>query len=262
MDLKYDFSGKVGVVVGASRGIGKATALGLAECGADVVAAARKAEGLQALSEEINGVGGRCIAVPTNIRRTDEIDDLVKRTLDEFGRIDFLVNNAASTPGLSELVDLEEGIWDVVLNTNVKAYFLLCRSVAKEMIEQGKGSIVNISGISGLQPETKLGAYSVSKAAVMHLTRALGAELGRHNVRVNSIAPGLTRTEFARMLWEDKFNLSSFMGRCALRRVAEPEEMARPIIFLLSDHASFINAHTLVVDGGTSPFPYEKIEIT
>jgi len=260
MDLKFDFCGKVGIVVGASRGIGKATALGLAECGADVVAAARKAEGLQGLSEEINGIGGKCLIVPTNIRRTDQIENLVEKTLDEFGRIDFLVNNAASTPALTELVNLEEGIWDVILNTNVKAYFLLCRTVAKEMIKQGKGSTVNISGISGFLPETNLGAYSVSKAAVMHLTRALGGELGRHNVRVNSVAPGLTRTEFARFYWEDEHSLNSFLARCALGRVAEPKEMAGPIIFLLSDHASYINAHTLVVDGGNSPFPYERTE--
>jgi NAD(P)-dependent dehydrogenase (short-subunit alcohol dehydrogenase family) len=258
--LKFDFSGRVGIVVGASRGIGKATAFGLAECGADVVAAARKAEGLQALSEEISGLGGRCMVVPTNIRRTEQIEELVKKTLDEFGRIDFLVNNAASTPALSELIDLEEGIWDVILNTNVKAYFLLCRAVAKEMIKQGKGSIVNISGISGLLPETQLGAYSISKAAVMHLTRALGGELGRSNVRVNSVAPGLTRTDFSRFYWDDEYHLNSFLARCALGRVAEPEEMAKPVIFLLSDHASYINAQTLVIDGGNSTFPYEKIE--
>ncbi len=257
MEPKFDFNGKVAIVVGASRGIGKATALALAECGADVVTAARKAEGLQALSEEINGMGQKCIAVPSNIRRTDQIENLVTKTLDEFGRIDFLVNNAATTPAMNELIDLEEKIWDIILNTNLKAYFLLCRSVAKEMIKQGKGSIVNISGVSGIQPETKFGAYSVSKAAVMHLTRALGGELGRHNVRVNSVAPGITRTEFSRELWENKSNLNSWLGRCALGRVAEPEEIAEPIIFLLSDHASYINAQTLIVDGGNSPFPYE-----
>ena len=260
MEAKFDFNGKAAIVVGASRGIGKATALALAGCGANVVTAARKAEALEALSEEINSMGRKCIAVPTNIRRTDQIENLVTKTLDEFGRIDFLVNNAATTPAADELVDLEEKIWDIILNTNLKAYFLLCRAVAKEMIKQGKGSIVNISGVSGIHPETKIGAYSVSKAAVMHLTRALGGELGRHNVRVNSVAPGLTRTEFSRLLWDNKSNLNSWLGRCALGRVAEPEEMAEPIIFLISDYASYINAHTLVVDGGNSPFPYETTE--
>ena len=256
MSPNFDFNGKVAVVVGASRGIGRAAALALAECGAGVVAAARKEEGLKKLSNEIKEIGQKCVVVPTNIRYSNQIENLVNKTLDEFGRIDFLVNNAATTPAMDELVDLEEKIWDIIINTNLKAYFLLCQVVAKEMIKQGKGSIVNISGVSGLHPETKFGAYSVSKAAVMHLTRALGGELGRHNVRVNSVSPGLTRTEFARFLWDEKSNLNSWLGRCALGRTAEPQEIADPIIFLLSDNASYINGHTLVVDGGTKPFPY------
>ncbi len=257
MKPNFDFNGKVAIVVGASRGIGRAAALALAECGAGVAAAARKEEGLKALSDEIKGMGQSCIVVPTNIRYSDQIENLVNKTLDEFGRIDFLVNNAATTPAMSDLVDLEEKIWDIILNTNLKAYFLLCRAVAKEMIKLGKGSIVNISGVSGIHPETKFGAYSVSKAAVMHLTRALGGELGRYNIRVNSVCPGITRTEFSRLLWDNKSNLKSWLGRCALGRVAEPEEMAKPIVFLLSDYASYVNCQTLVVDGGNSPFPYE-----
>lgn len=256
MSPNFDFNGKVAIVIGASRGIGRAAALALAECGAVVVAAARKEEGLKILSNDIKEISQRCVVVPTNIRYSNQIENLVNKTLDEFGRIDFLVNNAATTPAMDELVDLEEKIWDIIINTNLKAYFLLCQVVAKEMIKQGKGSIVNISGVSGLHPETKFGAYSVSKAAVMHLTRALGGELGRHNVRVNSVSPGLTRTEFARFLWDEKSNLNSWLGRCALGRIAEPQEIAEPIIFLLSDNASYINGHTLVVDGGTKPFPY------
>lgn len=256
MGLSIDFSGKVAVVAGASRGIGKAAALTLASCGADLVVAARKAEGLEGVAEEIAKHGKKCLVVPTNVRKADEIQNLIDRSVSELGRIDLLVNAAASVPSLAELKDLEEWAWDVVMNTNLKAYYLLSKAAAAIMIKQGGGAIVNVSGISGIDPEQHLGAYSISKAAVMHLTRAMGGELGRHNIRVNAIAPGLTRTEFARMLWENPSTRERYLSLCGLGRVAEPDEMAQPIAFLLSDAASYINGQTLVIDGGHTPWPH------
>lgn len=250
---EYNFEGKVGIISGASRGIGQATALALANHGADLVVAARKAAALEDVAKEIRKLGRRCLAVPTNIRKREEIQSLVDKTVAEFGRIDMLVNAAATTPALAELVDLEEWAWDAIMNTNVKAYFLLSQAVARVMMKQGGGAIVNISGISGFQPEKHLGAYSVSKAAVMHLTRALAGELGKHNIRVNAIAPGLTITEFARELWDNADLVTRYEAACALGRTAQPEEMANAIVYLLSDAASYVNGHVLVVDGGHTP---------
>jgi NAD(P)-dependent dehydrogenase (short-subunit alcohol dehydrogenase family) len=254
--VEFDFHDKVAVIVGASRGIGRATAILLASYGADLVVAARKVEELKAVVREIIKMGRRCLAVPTNIRSGDQIQDLVSKAVNKFGRIDMLVNAAASNANatLCELVNLEEWAWDVVMNTNVKAYFLLCQAVAKIMIQQGGGAIVNIAGISGLEPEKNLGAYSVSKAAVMHLTRALAGELGKYKIRVNALAPGLTHTEFARVLWENEELIDSWNAHCTLGRVAQPDEMAKAIAYLLSDAGSFVNGHVLVVDGGRTPF--------
>jgi NAD(P)-dependent dehydrogenase (short-subunit alcohol dehydrogenase family) len=250
---EFNFDGKVAVIAGASRGIGRATAVKLAGYGAEIVAAARKAEGLEVLAEEIKKLGRKCLTVSTNIRRKEEIQNLVDQATAKFGRIDFLVNAAATTPVLAEMVDLEDQAWDVIMNTNVKAYFLLSQAVAKVMIKHGGGAIINIAGISGFEPEKSLGAYSISKAAVMHLTRVLAGELGPHHIRVNAIAPGLTRTEFAQILWENEDIYKRYVEHCALERVAEPDEMAKAIAFLLSDAASYVNGHTLVVDGGRKP---------
>jgi len=253
----YNFEGKVAIVVGASRGIGKATALKLASYGADLVVVARKAEGLNNMNQEVKKIGRRCLAVPTNIRRAEEIENLVGSTIDKFGRIDILVNAAATTPVKGELVDLEERAWDVIMNTNVKAYFLMSQAVTKVMLKQGEGgAIVNVAGLSGFYPEKYFGAYSISKAAVMHLTRCLASELGCHNIRVNAIAPGLTRTEFASELWENKKINKAIMRMTAMRRGAEPDEQANAIVYLLSDAASYVNGQILVVDGGVTGWPH------
>jgi len=251
----FNFNGKIAIVVGASRGIGRATAIKLANCDADLVLVARKTEGLELTVEEVQKLGRRGLALPINIRREAEIQHLVEKVVAEFGRIDMLVNCASANPVLSELKDLEQQAWDVIMNTNVRANLLLNQAVARVMINQGGGAMVNIAGTSGLQPEHNLGAYSVSKAAVIHLTRALAGELGKYNIRVNAVAPGLTHTEFAKELWSKEAVRKSYVANCSLRRIAEPEEIANVIVFLLSEAASYINGHILVVDGGRVPWP-------
>ena len=250
VEARYNFEDKVGIIVGANRGMGYATALKLAHCGVDLVLADKNAEGLPTVVEEVNKLGRRCLPVPTNIQNKKEIDNLVSTAVAEFGKIDMLVNVAAANPVMADLIDLEERSWDLVMNINLKAYFLLCQAVARVMVQKGGGAMVNIAGISGINPERSLGAYSVSKAALMHLTRVLGGELGTRNIRVNAIAPGLTLTEFSRQLWDVEDARKAYLSTCAMGRPAQPEEMANTIAFLLSDEASYINGHTLVVNGG------------
>jgi NAD(P)-dependent dehydrogenase (short-subunit alcohol dehydrogenase family) len=255
-DTVFNFHNRVAVVIGASGGIGKATALELAKYGADIVVAARRAEELEHTASEISRLGRNCLQVPTNVRRKEDIKALIDNTMSKFGRIDFLVNTAGTSPQVCELINLEEWAWDVLMNTNVKANFLLSQAVAKVMIRQGGGAIVFVSGIAGLQPEGYMGALSISKAALMHLTRVLAGELGPHNIRVNAIAPGLTRTELARGYWENEAVLRNYLNICASKRIAEPEEQAKGIVYLLSDYASYVNGHILVIDGGREPMRF------
>jgi NAD(P)-dependent dehydrogenase (short-subunit alcohol dehydrogenase family) len=250
MGKSYDFNGKVATIIGAGRGMGQATALKLAEYGASIILADKNSEALQDSLKRIEKIGQPCLAIPTNIRSIEDIRNLVDKGVTKFGTIDMLVNAAAANPVMADLVELEERAWDVIMNTNVKAYFLLSQAVARVMLKNGGGSIVNIAGISGINPERGLGAYSVSKAAVIHLTRALGGELGSQNIRVNAIAPGLTLTDFSRQLWSVEDAKNKYLSTCAMGRPASPDEMATAICFLLSDNASYINGHTLVVNGG------------
>ena len=185
MEELFNFNGKVAIVVGASRGIGWATAIKLANCDADLVLVARKPEELELIVEEVQKLGRRGLALPINIRREAEIQYLIEKVVAEFGRIDMLVNCVSANPVLCELKDLEQQAWDVIMNTNVRANLFLNQAVASVMINQGGGAMVNIAGTSGLQPEHNLGAYSVSKAPVHHLTRPLAVELGPRNIGLN-----------------------------------------------------------------------------
>jgi NAD(P)-dependent dehydrogenase (short-subunit alcohol dehydrogenase family) len=249
----FSLDGKVALVTGGSRGIGRSIALALAEHGARVVVTARKAPDIEAVVSEIRAAGGSAIGVETNVRDTTQLDALVHRTIAESGRVDILVNNAGTNPVFGDILDLEERAWDTVMNTNLKSPWLLCKLVVKHMVERGEGgSIINVSSAGGTRYSRGLGSYSVSKAGLIMLTRVLAAELGKHRIRVNAIAPGLIKTEFSRALWDNPDISGPVLRQMPLGRVADPDECAGTVVFLASDAASYITGQTIIQDGGQS----------
>ncbi len=247
---KYKLEGKVALINGASRGIGRAIALAFAEAGADVVLSSRKLPDLEAVAKEISPLGRRALPIACHTAKVEELEKLVKKTEEEFGRVDILVNNAATNPYLGPTINAEEYAWDVTMGLNLKGYFLLSKMVAPLMIKQGGGSIINLSSVDGIRRGEGLGIYSVSKAGVIMLTEVLAAELGQYNIRVNAVAPGFTQTRLSSALWQDEKRYKKTIDRIPLGRMAQPEEIASTIAFLASDAAQYVTGRTLVVDGG------------
>jgi dehydrogenase/reductase SDR family protein 4 len=247
----FSLSGKVALVTGGSRGIGKAIAVGLAKSGADVAVTSRKLPDLELVATEIKGLGRRSMAVAAHVGRMEEINSLVPKVRDEFGRIDILVNNAATNPTMDQAMDVEERAWDSVMNLNLKGLFFLSQAVARLMKEQGEGKIINVASVAGITPDI-LPVYSISKAGVIMATKVMAQQWAQHNIRVNAIAPGLTKTRFSEALWSNPAVLQGAMVRTPLQRVAEPDEMVGAVIFLASDASSYVTGHVLVVDGGTA----------
>jgi len=254
MDVSHlSLEGKVALVTGGSRGIGKAIALAFADAGADVVVSSRKPPALEEVAAEIKKMGRRALPVAAHNRKPEELRQLIDTVKAEFGHLDILVNNAATNPVMAPLVDLEEDTFDVIMNTNVKGYFLLAQLAAKMMIEQGDGgNILNISSVNGFTPDKGLGVYSISKAAINMLTRALALELGEYNIRVNALAPGVVKTRFSQARWQDEDLSAMDMARTPLQRFAEPEEVARMALAMVSETSSYITGQILLVDGGRS----------
>jgi dehydrogenase/reductase SDR family protein 4 len=243
--------GKVAIVTGGSRGIGRSIALGLAEAGADVAIAARKPEALAEAAAAVRALGRRAFPVPTNVRRIEDLRTLVDTTRRELGRVDILVNNAGTNPIFGPVQEMDERAWDMIMNTNVKSMFFLSVLAREAMLLHGEGgSIVNVSSIGGLQASDVIGGYSISKASVIMLTQVLAKQWGRDGIRVNCIAPGLIRTEFSRALWENEGIAREAVETAALRRIGEPDEMAGAVVYFASPAASFTTGQTLVVDGG------------
>ena len=247
---QFRLDGRVAVVTGGSRGIGRAVALGLAQAGADVVVAARKAQDLDPVADEIRALGRRGLAVPTHLGRRPEIDRLFDATLDTFGRVDVLVNNAATNPVFGPLLDIDEDAWDRIMTLNVKGYLLASQRAARAMAPLGRGAIVNIASTAGLRASPGLGAYSVSKAAVIMLTRVLGRELAPLGIRVNGVAPALIETRFSEALWKNPEILSGYLRSTPLGRAGQPEEVAGAVVYLCSDASSYVTGQTLLLDGG------------
>ena len=247
---KFHLPGKVALVTGGSRGIGRAIALGLAEAGADVVLASRKLPDLQAVAQEISQMGRRALAVQANTRHLPEIDNLVKKSMEEFGQIDILVNNAATNPVFGSVFNVDEGAWDVTIGLNLKGYFFLSQAVGKIMRDKGGGTIINISSEDGFRPGVGMGVYSISKAGVIMLTKALAQEWGQYNIRVNSIAPGVIRTRFSEAIQGSPVLLEEAVNSTALGHIGEPEEMVNAALFLASEASSHMTGQALLIDGG------------
>jgi NAD(P)-dependent dehydrogenase (short-subunit alcohol dehydrogenase family) len=244
---------KIAIVTGGSRGIGQAIALGFAEAGADVVVSSRnkKPPELERVAEQVRAMGRRALAIPAHVGKGEDVQILLQKTLAEFGRIDILVNNAGANPVLSSMTDLDEGAFDKVLEVNLKGAFLMSKAVAKQMVKQKSGRIINMSSISGLRARADgTGAYCISKAAMNMMTQVMARELAPHNILVNAIAPGSIRTEFSRVNWTDPERKAQRIREIELRRFGEPEEVVGLALFLASDASSFVTGEIIRVDGG------------
>jgi len=249
--MDFSLDGKVALVTGGGRGIGRAVALGLARAGADVVVASRKLPDLEKVAEEIRGLGRKSLAVAAHIGRVEEISNLVSRVKEEFGKIDILVNNAGTNPTMDQALDIDERAWDSIMNLNLKGLFFLSQAVARVMKEQGGGKIINIASVAGITPDI-LPVYSMSKAGVIMASKVMAQQWAQYNIRVNTVAPGLTRTQFSQALWSNPDILQGAMSRTPMGRIAEPEEMVGAIIFLASDASSYVTGQVIAVDGGIS----------
>jgi len=252
MDLsQFSLAGKVALVTGASRGIGKATSIEFARAGADVVVTSRKLPDLELVADEIKALGKRAMAVAAHVGRMEQIDALVKQVEEEFGKIDILVNNAGTSVVWTPVLDVEERAWDAIMNLNMKGLFFLSQAVARVMKEHGGGQIINVSSVDGLRPEVNNGAYNISKAAVVMISKTMARELAQYNIRVNTIVPGFINTKLLNSRWEvDPDNEPQILNRILLGGVAETDVMTGAMVFLASDASSYVTGQTITVDGG------------
>lgn len=248
----FSLKDKVAVITGSSRGIGRAIAEQMALAGAKVVVSSRKADACAQVVAAITASGGEARAVPANISDKAQLQRLVDDTLATWGRIDVLVCNAAVNPYFGPSAGISDEQFDKVMHSNIKSNHWLASMVLPQMASRKDGVVLIISSVSGLVAAPLLGAYSISKAADMQLCRNLAAEWGHANLRVNCLAPGLIKTDFARALWEDEPMLAQRTAATPLRRIGEPDEIAGAAVFLASPAGSFVTGQTIVVDGGVT----------
>jgi NAD(P)-dependent dehydrogenase (short-subunit alcohol dehydrogenase family) len=256
----FRLDGKVALITGSSRGIGRAIAEQMARAGARVVISSRKLDACEAVRDELKAQGHEALAIACNVARREELESLVARTLETWGRIDVLVANAAANPHYGPLSSISEDAWNKILDTNLSASLWLGNLVLPGMAERGGGAFILLSSVSALTGTALIGAYAVSKAAEIQLTRNLAMEWGRKGVRVNAIAPGVIQTEFARALWENPAARKRIESLNCIGRLGVPEDVAGAAVFLASDASRFITGQTLVIDGGAVIFnPLERM---
>ena len=248
----FDLSGKVALVTGSTKGIGKSMAEELARAGCKVVVSSRKAEACEAVRAEFEKQGFEVLAQPCNVARKEDLQALYDKTVAKWGRVDIAVANAAANPYYGPLAQIPEDAFDKVFHNNVKSVLWLAGITLPGMAARGGGSFIAVGSIGGLRASTILGAYAISKAADHHLVRCLAAEWGPKNVRVNAIAPGLVRTDFAKALWEDDKRRTEREAQTPLRRLGEPRDIGGIAVFLASEAAAFITGQVIVADGGVT----------
>lgn len=246
----FDLSGKVALITGSTRGIGKAIAVAMAQVGARVTVSSRKAEACAAVAAELAASGADVLPFACNVSRKEELQALVDSTLARWGQIDVLVCNAAVNPYYGPSLNMPDDAFDKVMGTNVRSNFWLCNMVLPQMAARKDGAVIIVSSVAGLGGTARLGAYGISKAADMQLARNLAVEWGASNIRVNCLAPGVVRTDFARALWSDPKLYAQLIKRYPLKRIGEPEDIAGAAVFLASDAGRFMTGQTLVLDGG------------
>ena len=264
---KFSLKGKVAIVTGGGRGIGKAIAQGFAKAGARVAITSRKMNDLEATAAEIKAFGGKAFPVQAHLGKMEEINRMVSAVMDKFGWIDILVNNAGTVPAMASVLDSEERLWEAIINLNMKGLYFTSQAVARIMKKQGGGKIINIASVDGFKPEPGVSIYSISKAGVRMVTKAFAMELAPFNIQVNTIAPGPINTQMLNSHWvnlppEDAKKQKDIMAEMtAMGRIGEPEEIAGAAVYLASAASSYTTGAEIVIDGGflqASVMPEDK----
>lgn len=250
MKINFDLDNKIAIVTGASRGIGQSIAKGLAAHGATVFCTSRKIEDLNKVKDEIELEGGKAHAIACHIGKLDDIQNLFKAVEERYGRLDILVNNAATNPYFGDVLHATADAWDKTIDVNFKGYFFMSQFAANLMIKNKGGSIVNVASINGIRPAPFQGIYSMTKAGVIAMTKSFAKELAPFNVRVNAILPGLTDTKFSSVMTQNEEILNLILPTIPMKRVANPDEMVGAVVYLVSDAASYTTGATIVIDGG------------
>jgi len=248
----FDLTGKTALITGSTKGIGKSIAEQLARAGARVVISSRKAEACAEVKKEFDAMGLDCIALPCNIAKREDLENLVAETIAAFGRIDILVCNAATNPVYGPTAAASDEAFDKIMGTNIRSNWQLCNRVIPQMAERGDGAVIIVSSIAALRGNGVIGLYGISKAADAALVRNLAVEWGPRNIRINAIAPGLVKTDFARALWEDDTLRGTREAQTPLRRLGEPDDIGGIAVMLASKAGAFITGQLIVADGGVT----------
>ncbi len=252
MSAAISLTGKVAIVTGGGRGIGKAITRRFAEAGANVVIASRKLENLQATAAEFAALPGKVVPIPCHVGRKDQLENLVRETETRLGPVDILVNNSATNIGQGPSLAVTDDMLDKMVEINVKAALRLVNLTVPKMIERKTGSVINIVSIAGLRPQTGGLLYSFTKAGLVMMTRCWAQEFGPHGVRVNAIAPGLIQTDFSEYFWKNEKYRAAIESSQPIRRIGQPEEIGFAALYLASDEASFLTGQVIVIDGGAT----------
>ena len=247
---KFRLDGKVAIVTGGSRGIGKEIAVGLAEQGARLALASRKQEALDAVAEEIREKGSQCLAMACHMGKPDQIKSLFDKVVETYGTVDILVNNAATNPYFGPLVDAPEEAWNKTLDVNLKGPFLMTQAAARIMMQKGGGSIINVSSVGAFKANPMQGIYGVTKAGMVNMTKTFAQELALANIRVNAICPGLTETKFSEVLIQTREIYDIALQRIPMKRHAQPSEIVCAALYLASDASSYVTGSCITIDGG------------
>ncbi|MGC9323627.1 MAG: SDR family oxidoreductase [Desulfomonilia bacterium] len=248
--VEFRLDGKIALVTGASRGIGEAIAVSLADYGAQCILVSRKADALQRVVEEISSRGGKAEAMACHVGDLDQIHALFDHVKERYGKLDVLINNAATNPYFGDMLGADEGIWDKTFDVNLKGPFFITKHAAQLMIGSGGGSIVNVSSINGVKPALFQGVYSITKAGIIAMTKSFAKELATKNIRVNALLPGLVDTHFSKAIMGNEMIYDYAIKMIPMARHAQPREIAGAVVYLVSDAASFTTGACFVVDGG------------
>jgi NAD(P)-dependent dehydrogenase (short-subunit alcohol dehydrogenase family) len=248
---QFSLENKVTLITGGSRGIGRAAALAFAKAGSDIILTSRKVEDLEKAAAEIRGVGRRALVINAHLGKMEDVRKVADTARAAFGRVDILINNAATSPVFASFLESDEKLWDTIMSLNLKGLFFLSQAIAKDMKKQGVGCIINVASTDGFLPEDDNGVYAISKAGVIMATKVMARELAPHNIRVNTLAPGFVHTKLLDSGFAARPGLEEqSLTRIPMKRISNPDDMVGTLIYLASDASSYVTGHTVIVDGG------------